>query len=105
LKEKNRHKKRHKQINKILPNNVIQFPSVKTKALDKKSVDLTNKIVYDIIERLTDNDINIGDDDLQHELIGIVRLIRAMIDNQYGLENDLCEALKTLSQNVRETTA
>jgi hypothetical protein len=92
-------------MNKSLPNNVIQFPSVKTKALDKKSVDLTNKIVYDIIERLTDNDINIGDDDLQHELIGIVRLIRAMIDNQYGLENDLCEALKTLSQNVRETTA
>lgn len=92
-------------MNKSLPNNVIQFPSVKTKALDKQSVDLTNKIVYDIIERLTDNDINIGDDDLQHELIGIVRLIRAMIDNQYGLENDLCEALKTLSQNVRETTA
>ena len=92
-------------MNKRLQNNVIQFPSVKTKALDKKSVDLTNKIVYDIIERLTDNDINIGDDDLQHELIGIVRLIRAMIDNQYGLENDLCEALKTLSQNVRETTA
>jgi len=92
-------------MNKSLPNNVIQFPSVKTKALDKKSVDLTNKIVYDIIERLTDNDINIGDDDLQHGLIGIVRLIRAMIDNQYGLENDLCEALKTLSQNVRETTA
>ena len=92
-------------MSKNLPSNVIPFPNVKTTSLENDSVNLTNKIVYDIIERLSDNNINVGDDDLQLELIGIIRLIRAMIDKQHGLENDLCEALKTLSQNVQDTTA
>lgn len=86
-------------------NNIIQFPNVKQDNLTDKAVTLTNDIIYNILDKLSNNDIDIHDEDLQLELIGIVRIIRAMIDKQYGLENDLSEALKVLSKNVQETTA
>ena len=86
-------------------NNIIQFPNVKQDNLTDKAVTLTNDIIYNILDKLSNNGIDIHDEDLQLELIGIVRIIRAMIDKQYGLENDLSEALKVLSKNVQETTA
>ena len=83
-------------------NNIIKFP--KTSNTDEDKADhISSELITSFVNVLDHNGINVKDEEIQLDVISIIRLTRAMLDNYYGIENDLSEPLKELAINIKKT--
>jgi hypothetical protein len=82
-------------------NNIIKFPKVETTA--DKADHISSDLIESFVNVLHNHGIDIKDEDIQLDVVSIIRLTRAMLDNHFGIENDLSEPLKELAINIKKT--
>lgn len=83
-------------------NNIIKFPGTSNTDEDKAD-HISSELITSFVNVLDHNGINVKDEEIQLDVISIIRLTRAMLDNYYGIENDLSEPLKELAINIKKT--
>jgi hypothetical protein len=71
---------------------VIPFPKQPTQR--ERAQDLSNDISLDIINLLEGYNINTASDSFCYDMAWVVKFIEVMVDNQFGLENDLAKHLQ-----------
>ena len=86
-----------------MPSNLVMFPGSKNpEALEHQSNTITSEIIASIVHILNQNNIDPSDAELQHQLGGAIKLLKAVIDNQLGLDNPLKEEIKNLVDLVQK---
>lgn len=83
-------------------NNIIKFPGTSNTDEDKAD-HISSELITSFVNVLDHNGIDVKDEEIQLDVISIIRLTRAMLDNYYGIENDLSEPLKELAINIKKT--
>jgi hypothetical protein len=76
---------------------IIKFPNKKVTAR-QRSTDITNKLIYGIVETLHEHNINT--DGVLNELSSAIRLLEAIVDKQLGLNNTLLKGLEKLKSDI-----
>jgi len=81
---------------------IINFPGAKPTAEDR-SEEITSELITSLVTTLDKHGVAIEDNDLQLQMVGVVRLVKAMVDSQLGIENKFNKNLKELAQRIEQT--
>jgi len=77
--------------------NVIEFPKT-TK--EEKSKQITLDLTHSIVDTMDRNGIDIRSENFMQETVCIIKVIRAVVDSQLGIKNDLSEKIKEIGIEV-----
>ena len=74
-------------------NNVIAFPDVR-KTKEQKSAKIVTDILYEVVNVMNLNGIDIHSEKCQNEIVGIIKITQAVVDSQLGIKNPLSKDVK-----------
>ena len=84
-----------------MPNKIVMFPGANNKeALRQISSNITTDMISSIVQILNSNNIDIENEELELQLAGACRILKAIVDDQIGLDNPLKKEVERLKQFV-----
>ena len=86
-----------------MPNKIVMFPGANnTEALKQISANITTEMISSIVQILNSNKVDIENPELELQLAGACRILKAIVDDQIGLDNPLKKEVERLKQFVIE---
>jgi len=81
---------------------IIKFPGV-TQTAEDRSEEITSELITNMVTTLDNHGVEIENNELQLQMVGVVRLVKAMVDSQLGIENKFNKNLKELAKRIEQT--
>ena len=86
-----------------MASNVVMFPgAINPEAIMQKSNDVTYELIENIVHTLNDNGIDIYGPDMELKISSIIKLLKAIIEDNLGLENKNIEIIENLIVKLKE---
>jgi hypothetical protein len=86
-----------------MPSNIVMFPGVNNpEAIEHKSSTVTSEAISSIVHILHNNGIKLENNNVELRIAGLIKLLKAIVDEQLGLDSSLKAEIKKLELLVEQ---